>query len=271
MKEDATAKELESLLREALNSGLESPRGGTPILQLKTVPLQVQSVPMKPAASASATPAPVVDVAPPSGLAERLAPDSVRPPATKAPEKSTRSRSSFLALLALGAFAVAAAGGAAWLARDKHAVPVASAATTTAPHANEQSSEGAVGISIAARPGDAPASTETSNVDAPAAAVPAPPPTFVAPVPEPASAKAEGAEAKEAKAEAKVAKAEVKPRPSPAPAAPKAEVKSEKTATSEKTDKTEKKEAAPSAPAPASPPAGSVDALLQQQLKGAIP
>src|SRR5687767_8386453 len=47
MKEDAAAKELENLLRDALNTGIESPRGGVPIVQLKTVPLQVQHIPQK--------------------------------------------------------------------------------------------------------------------------------------------------------------------------------------------------------------------------------
>ena len=274
MKEDATAKELENLLREALKSGLESPRGGTPILQLKTVPLQVQPVPVKPVVAAPPSEAERNSV---PGLAEKLAPDSIRPPGPKQ-TSSSRSRTSVFALAALGIFALAAAGGAAWLARERHAIPVASAATTQATQAtpsNESppSSEGAVGISVAARPADPPAAV----TEAPKASTPAPPPTFSEPAlvrttaaaPERTEPKEAKAEANEAKTEAKEAKTEPKPKHSTVATA-KAEAKSEKTTIADKPEKPEKKEVAPP-PAPATPPAGSVDALLEQQLKGAIP
>src|SRR5690606_987388 len=112
MKDDASAKELEKLLREALSAGLESPRGATPILQLKTMPLQVQAPPKAPTpSSAESTPD-----EPPS-LADKLAPESIRPPAPAAPRK--KSRASAIALGALAALALGAIGAAAWLGQ-KH-------------------------------------------------------------------------------------------------------------------------------------------------------
>src|SRR5258708_4219541 len=66
MKEDNAEHDLDALLRDALNNGLESPRGAAPILQLRTMPLEVQ-------AGAIAT----RDSVP--GLAPKLAPESVAP------------------------------------------------------------------------------------------------------------------------------------------------------------------------------------------------
>ncbi|MBX3222145.1 MAG: hypothetical protein KF795_16630 [Labilithrix sp.] len=287
MKEDAAAKELEDLLRDALNTGLESPRGGTPLLQLKTVPLQVQQIPMKQAAPRPAT---ATATAPPNsgpGLADKLAPDSIRPAAPAAAKdapKAKRSRSSLVALLVVGGFALAAAGGAAWLARQRDGFSMASAATRapaeSAP-ADVAPAEGAVGLSVAARPADGPA-TEGAPADvANATPTPPPPPTFnsgseappastavaatTARADKPEAKEAKPTEVKDAKPETKDAKpAEVKAKPvAPAPVAKPAP---EKTATAEKV---EKKEAPP--PAAPTPPAASVDALLEQQLKGAIP
>jgi hypothetical protein len=270
MKEDATAKELERLLRDALNTTAEPARGATPLLQLKTVPLQVQHIPVKAQpAPKKAEPKPEVIVAPKietasdsiPELADRLAPESVPPRA--ASSNQNRSRSSRVALLAMGALAVAATGAAFWFARER--APMTSTAPVTAAAAPEgASTEGAVGISISARPlaaTAAPTNEAPKAEEAKPAPVAAPPPVVAAPTPSPA-ARAEKPEAKEAKADVKEPKAETKPKHSTLAA---------KVEKAEASPKPERKEPAP---APASPPNGggssAVDAL-NQQLKGAIP
>lgn len=279
MKEDAAAKELEELLRDALKTGVDQPRSGAGPIQLSTVPLKVQPVPMKPAARVQAPPVAQRESIP--GLADKLAPESVRPPApAKKPE--AKSGSSIYALIAVGAFALAFGGGAWWL--RTHSPPEAATAPVApvAPAAEPTTSEGAVGIAVAARPAPAPSAAEsTAPQEAkpaeakpaetkPVAAEPAPAPVAAAPAvttaetkpaaPVPVAVAPSKPEPKEAK-EAKPAPTHRHAAPAPRPEAP----KGEKTATA---DKPEKKEAAP---APAAPAGGSVDALLQQQLKGAIP
>lgn len=280
MKEDASAKELENLLREALNTGLETPRGGAaPLVQLKTVPLQVQHIPIRKAAPAPApavaVSVPAVDQAPDSigGLADKLAPESVPPKAMKKEAAPKKKRTSTFALLGVGLFALAAAGGAVWFARHRHPFGIASAATTnTTPVAQATtqatSTEGAVGIAVASRPVDAPAGTTTPEAKTDVA-TPAPPPTFAA---VPAAAPPVVANAKVEKstpAPAEKAAPAEKPKSShhsTAAAKPAPEPKPEKAEKSASADKPADKPAA----APAAPGA-SVDAILQQQLKGAIP
>jgi len=279
MKEDASAKELENLLREALNTGLETPRGGAaPLVQLKTVPLQVQHIPIRKAAAPAPAPAavsvPAVDQAPDSigGLADKLAPESVPPKAMKKEPPAKKKRTSTFALLGVGLFALAAAGGAVWFARHRHPFGIASAATTnTTPAAQATtqatSTEGAVGIAVASRPVDAPAASATTEVKTDVA-TPAPPPTFAAAAaaapPVVANAKAE----KSTPAPAEKAAPAEKPKTShhsTAAAKPAPEPKPEKAEKSASADKPADKPAAPAAPG------ASVDAILQQQLKGAIP
>jgi hypothetical protein len=261
MKEEATAKELENLLRDAL-SGLETPRGHVPLVQLKTVPLDIQTLP-KPAPSSSR----VVESASSSQseprLADKLAPESIRPSATAKsadPSRGVEKRhTSRFALGAIGLLAIAAAGGALWFSQQRHAMPIASAATNTnaKPNAASVASEGAVVIAAVSRPSEA-ANTTAPGPSAKGEATPAkteePKPVAAPVLPSPVVAgKA---------APTPVEKPEVKTKHVAAPvAAPKAVV-----AKKEDTKPVEK--ASPPPPAPAG---ASVDALLQQQLKGAIP
>jgi hypothetical protein len=258
MKDDASAKELEKLLRDALSAGLESPRGTTPILQLKTMPLEVQAPPKAPAASSVES----ASDEPPS-LADKLAPESIRPPAPVAPKKKG-SHASAIALGALAALALGAIGMAAWLGRGHDATSETSVATTAA-----NTSEGAVAIGVASRPADSPGEPRAASKDEP---TPAPPPTFVAtaadppPPAEPSPYAARPAPAAHAeKAADKTEKVEAKPKP----AAPKPAEKKEAKPAEKASTASEKAAAAPPPPAPA--PSSSVDALLEQQLKGAIP
>jgi hypothetical protein len=270
MKEDAAAKELEDLLRDALNAGLEPPRGATPLMQLKTVPLQVQHIPMKPAAAPKPPP---VETAPDSitGLADKLAPESIPPPAPSRTATTKRSRSSLVALVTVGTIALAAAGGAVWLSHERHA-PIASAGTTAAMQTSNDTpaTEGAVGIPVAARPAEtstpAPTPTEGAKIGDGKPTTTGAATLAVAAASTPVSAKADKLDAKPELKDAKENKAETKPKHSPASA--KTEAKAEKTTTVEKKEAAQPPAPPPPPPAPA---AGGVDALLQQQLKGAIP
>jgi hypothetical protein len=297
MKEEGSGKELEALLREALNSGLETPRGGggTPIHQLKTVPLTVQTLPKR----APSIEEPSRDSVP--GLAKKLAPNSVppKPQAVKASaaaqakgkskgkEKESgkvaraeigaapERRSSGSALFAIGFIALAAAGGAIWFAQKHQMGPLATTAPPTAqaavtPAATTSVVEGAVGIAVV-RPPDAPTSPPaTIAASTPAAPAPEPPPPATKPEEPrpPATLTLGGSPPPVTKAaEPKVVQPKEDPKPAPrvhhASAAPKPEPKPEKAAAP-----------TPPTPAPApapAPAAGGVDALLQQQLKGAIP
>jgi cytoskeletal protein RodZ len=288
MKDDR-ATELEALLRDALNSGAESPRGKTPILQLKTMPVSLQdSVVPTPAAA----PAVARAVEPPAPESSRLVSESVPPKPTpvkakaaaqakrntsrnKVTKSDKRGRSSLVAVLSIGLVALGAAGSAAWVARKHRTVAVATvtAAETAAPAVTgappAAASEGAVGIQVASRPAEtkpaeAPKVDEAKAAAAAAAPVSPAAPVVVAPV---------------VAAPVVAAKIDVKPEPKaatpretpPAAPAPKpvvhhsAVAKAEKPAAAEKPPVAEKPAAAP-APQPA-----SVDAILQQQLKGAIP
>jgi hypothetical protein len=262
MKEDdASAKEIEKLLRESLNAGLESPRGATPILQLKTMPLQVQAPPKAPAPSSGEG----ASHDPPS-LADKLAPESIRPPASAAP-KAKSSRASVIALGTLAMMALGATGVAAWLGRGHDATSETSAGAAAA-----STSEGAVAIGVASRPADSPSAARTASSDEPR---PAPPPTFIAtataatppaePLPHAArptpAAPAEKAVDKTEKVEAE-AEVEAKPKP----AAPKPVAKKEAKTAEKAAEKT-----AATPPPPTAAPPSSVDALLEQQLKGALP
>jgi hypothetical protein len=296
MKEDAAAKELENLLRDALNTGIESPRGGVPIVQLKTVPLQVQHIPQKkPPTSTKSVPQRVAAPPPSSARAVDQAPDSVPQLADRLEAKSLRpaaeqrkSRASTIAIFLLGLGAIAAAGGAAWRAKNQkdataNQTPVATTTATTVvttTNATPSSTEGAVGISLTSRPANessssAPAAptpaAETKPAETAAAApptTPAPPPTSKVEEPPPPVVKA----AATPKAAPPTPEAKPEPTPkkhaaAPPPPAPTPKAEPKPAATPEKK---EAKAEPPPKPAPA-PANGGVDALLQQQLKGAIP
>ncbi len=271
------AENLSSMLREALKEqGLEV---GPALQQPKTVPLvQVQKVAPapQPAPAPAVVPAVVPSAHPPGAPAERAAttPPVVVSASAKKPETTKRSTgTSAIALGVMGLLALGATGGAMWLAKKKPMTAVASAATT--PHtgasaalpASAQPEDTAVAVAPAARPA-APVVSATAAAEAKpeppetkpetkpeakpeAKPQPAPPQRFVASTPpatKPSSVVASAPPPKAAApAPAPVAKSEPKPKPV------------------EKNDVEEKRPAAPSAPA------GSVDALLQQQLKGAIP
>ena len=295
MKNDGGAKDLEALLRDALNQGIDS-RGAAPITQLKTMPLEVQVAPRPAALERESVP----------GLAPKLAPDSARPPSVASPPSSPsavspsskkrsepppRARSSVLALVTVGALALTAATGA-WLASRRPVAPVAGASATS-PSTVVTTTEGAVGIPVTSRPAQPPpaetaSTTEKDQAKAAETAKPTEPPPAVTAAAAPTPVAPVAAVAPETKPEAKpetkpetkpAAKAEAKPVAASEPKADKPEPKpaakahgggaraDRSSAPAEKADKADKP-AAPPAPTPA---AGSVDALLQQQLKGAIP
>ncbi len=279
MKDDAAgATELEALLRDALND-LETPRGGgSPILQLRTVPLQLQDIaPARARAAAVAVaPAPVEGVPESSS---RLVSESIPPKAMATKAKASaqakrgksktttghvaaaaeprRSRASLYAVLTLGAIALAAAGGAAWRARPHAVVPVATAETTVAPVAAPVvTAEGALGIAVASRPADAPKDDAAKPEDKALAANPITARVDSRPEGKPAEIR------RDPQAPAPVAIAKPAAQHHSA-LSPRAEAKAPPMVPD--------KPAAATVAAPPPPAPASVDALVQQQLKGAIP
>lgn len=280
MKEDSATKELENLLREAMNYDLEPSRGEQPLVQLKTMPLDVQQLPKKPpTVTKSVAPAPPSSaraVEPPPDSIPQLADKLEAPPSAAAAKPAAaaappKSRASMYALMALGTIALAAAGGAAWRAKHGGLASTSAPEPTTSATAAE-SAEAVVGIAVS-RPTEATPSASVLATSEPApppttkSEEPAPPASTVAAVVEPPKAAEPPRAAEPPKAEPKPTAAEPKvvaPKPHVTVAAKPAEVKP-----------VEKKEAkaAPSEKKEEPKPAttGGVDALLQQQLKGAIP
>ena len=279
MKDDAAgATELEALLRDALND-LETPRaGGSPILQLKTVPLKIEDLAPARArvpAAVAARSAPVERVPESS----RLVSESVPPKAMAVKAKASaqakrgkasttgrnasvepkRSRASLYAVLGLGAVALAAAGGAAWRVRP-HPVAAVATAERAAVVAPAATAEGAVGIAVASRPADAPR-------DPPKEDAPRPEPTAFAvnPITSRVDSRPEGKPA-EIRRELQAPPIAVARPAVHHAAAPRAEARP-----SMVPDRPAAAAAPPAAPAAPPPAPASVDALLQQQLKGAIP
>lgn len=296
MKDDVPSN-LENLLHDALKTGLDAPRGGVPIVQLKTVPLHVQGAPKSSGAPPSS--------AAPRGLAVKV--ESVRPRA--APAKTVKAagktspRTSFVALGIMGSFVVAAATGAVWLARERRAAPLAGLAPppATGNTVTRGTSEGAVGIAIASRPASSRASVTPDGTGVEpsvksedskrAAMTPSQAPTSDVGLPKTErldktnslvnsghvdppggsdrSAKHDTNDKDDKSERGEVAKVD-RPEPRQRVGAPPAAARPDPKAASP-----EKKDAKPAEraekTASTSPPAGSVDALLQQQLKGAIP
>lgn len=244
MKEDATAQELGNLLRDALSNGFESPRGETPILQLDTMPLPVQRIPIRP----------VVEAVPES--VPRLAPVSVSRPETVVTVSRTKrsSRTPIVAFAAIGLIALAAASGGIWMTKNPHALAVARRDTSTVVSPEPSTHEHAVAIALASRPTETLSEAPARENEMRAAAKPS---GLV-----------------DAKMQTTPTAANGIAPPEPTEARPKIY---SVTATSkplpEKTEKiaAEKREGSPPPPTPAPPSGGSVDALLEQQLKGAIP
>lgn len=236
--DDATAMEIEKLLRDALSSGAESAHGGTPLLQLKTVPLPVQPAPVAPARPTVAATEPIAP-----GLADKLAPESVRPPAPS-PSRN-RSRASVFTLLGMGTFTLAALAGAIWLAREHHTDAMfASAELTTTSPSDDTAVQDAVGIAVAARPA----------AEGPKETAPAPPPPFK----ESASAPPKAGTKPETRG--------ARPRHSAVTEKTEAKAKAEKADADRVEAKVER-----AAPVVAGHTPSAVDAVLQQQLKSAIP
>ena len=271
MKEDAAAKELEDLLRDALETGIGAPssrqaaRAQQQMGQMRTVPLPFKPGPSKPLVTTGRR----IDV----GLAAianeedddepRLNADAF----ASAPEpEQKKSRLGLFAVLAVAVLGLGA-GGYAWKLQHRAAAQAAAAAAVVSPA--PAVTEGAVGFSVASRPA-MPAATDPKPEDPvgaatiakaevilkPEPAPVAPPPVFAA-APRPVSTAPVVAAAPRPESKPAYVRPEPPPRPEPKPVVAAA-----------------RPEPAPAprpAPAAPQPAAGSVDALLQQQLKGAIP
>jgi hypothetical protein len=233
-----------------------------------------------------AAPAPAPVPAPAAAVSSRVAapaaPQTKRPAAKEiskrdAPTAKVRKKKSSLPTIMLvftGMIAAVAAGGAVWQAKKLKAAtaPVARAdtpATNGAP--TTTSTEGAVKFVVPARPGEEPTPVDTTapaEVKPPepappptVAAEPQPPATAVVAPPPPAPPPPAPPPPATVAAKDPPPKAHPHGRAQPPPADPPPAPPPKKTASSE-----EKK----TTPAPAATPAG-VDAILQQQLKSAIP
>ena len=274
MKEDAAAKELEDLLRDALETAAPPQSARQPQGAMRTMPLPFTPAPAQPLSTAGNR----IDVAlkhaedDPDDI-PRLAVDAFA--TTPPPEK--KSRAGLLAVLGVALVACAAGGGAYW--KTKHPTVTAPAVVAqAAPVATTTASEGAVGFAVAARPADAPPAAEPKPDEVVGAATiakadvvakPEPVVAAAAPKPEPRPSPVVAAAPKPEPRPVVAAAPKPEPRPvvaAPPPPAPKPEPKPVVAAAPPP----------PPAPAPAprptaAPQAASVDAILQQQLKGAIP
>ncbi len=282
----AIGPELRALAQQALERKGEEPpsladileptkdekKKAEPIVQ-KTVPLAFPvakevfaqaAVQAQQAVVPGVAPAPIVAAPPASPRAVPAAPASApakKPTAAEQAKRDVptakipRKRSSLptVLLVVTGIIAVGAAGGAVWQAKKMGAQAAPPAPTTT---------EGAVKFAVPARPADDPA-PPPADTTPPAEVKPAdPPPPVTAAAADPAPPTTAKPADPAAKPDPKTADTKpvhhtrvVAPPPPPAPVAA-AEPK-----------KTEDKKPA----APAATPAPSVDAILQQQLKSAIP
>ncbi len=240
-----------------MNKEPQARREGLPA-QLKTVPLTAEGLAAARAAAAALSAANSRESkSPPREKIETGSVSAVT--AEKTPRK--RSRGTMLTLAAIAGLVVVCAGAGLVQRNNKTVVatapveamqpPVANAAAAPAPPA-----ETAVGFAVAARPPTEPAAAEPAPVVAAPVAVAPVAPVALAPepvaAPEPIAKHPRRAPAAAAPAPEPAAKAEPPaPKPKAVAAAPAPE---------------EKKPTPAAAPAPA-----SVDALLQQQLKSAIP
>jgi hypothetical protein len=286
----AIGPELQALARQALERQGDQPPSLDSILdpkekeaRAKDAPLQQKTVPLalpvvkevfaaaqaKAQAAASSAPANVPGVAMPLPVAK---PKKLAPMEISAREAQTikipRKRSSLptVLLLLTGFVAAAAAVGAVWQAKKLgNATASTRPDTPAATTATATSTERAVKFSVPARPDE---TTQPADTTPPAEVKPPEPPPLqpVAtaepppspPSPTPASAHVEPPGKTEPAAKGhhtRVAPAGGAPATAAAPAA----------AEPKKTASEDKKPAAPAGPAP------SVDAILQQQLKSAIP
>lgn len=277
MKEDAAAKELEDLLRDALETAAPPHSTRQPQGSMRTMPLPFTPAPAQPLATSGNR----IDVAlkhaeeDPDDI-PRLAVDAF---ATSPPQEK-KSRAGLFAVLGVALVAVAAGGAAFW--KTKHATPAAPAVVAqAAPVATTTASEGAVGFAVAARPADAPPAAEPKPDEAVGAAtiakadvVAKPEPVVAAPAPPPPAARPAAVVAAAPKAEPRPVVAAPTPAPRPVVVAPPPAAKPEPRPAPPPVVAA----APPPAPKPEPPPRpvaapqpASVDAILQQQLKGAIP
>jgi hypothetical protein len=230
-----------------------------PFDQLPTVPLSVQPMPKARQVDAPIKPPPSVPREPEDRKETAPSAGTGTPSQVKA-----RLRASVIAVAIVGLLAATCAGAAAWFAWGPHVEPIAGAARSiadTSPKANIMTAESAVGITVASRTTQPAEGPKAEASDAKPLPIPAPPPTF-----NPTSTKVEDAD------ETSRSVREPKPKRATARAATKAESKAGPPERQSVEDKATEK---PATTAPvtttATPPAGSVDALLQQQLRGAIP
>jgi hypothetical protein len=251
---------LQEIVRDALKAnGLDPDTGKTPLIQPRTLPM-IEPQPLKAPAIAKEEPPAAPASAPSAASAAKT---------TAIVPRRSKSRTSAIVLGLMGICVVASAGAAAHLARTKSAVRPASAAVATheppAP-ATQATTESAVKIASGARPAEAAPATPASEQPTTAPATePAPAVAAAAPAETASDEKKEErrhTRRRAPKAEAPssqpatTAAAEAKPREEPKPVV--------KTASAAEEKKPEEKKAAPAA-------AGSVDAILQQQLNSAIP
>lgn len=233
--------------------------------QLKTIPLTAAGLAAAQASAAALSKANSRESSPP-----RTKGEAARSPVSAAVEPARRkvSRGTTVTLAAIGVLAIACAG-AGWTQRNNKTV-VAQTGTTSAPAVKEATpaaqpptAETAVGFVVAARPTSAPtegAAPAEVKTEAKVEAAPAAPPTGM-PAPVVEAAPEAAAPTKRVTMRPRVVSEPAPKADPPAPREPKAKPP-EKTASA----------APPEAPKPAPAAApSSVDAILQQQLKSAIP
>lgn len=239
----------------------ESPR------QLKTIPLTAAGLAAAQASAAALSKAASRRESNPPHPKADAASVTAAPQAERAPEKA--SRAATMTIAAIGALAIVCAG-AAWTQRNNQTVVSTAPATAAAPAIKEATSlpatpvaqppvaETAVGFVVAARPsppGERPAAPAV-DVKTEAQAAPAPATATATPAAEPEPPK----------------RVTTRPRVTAEPA-PKADPPAPPPREPAKAKPPERTASAPveaPKPAPAAAPS-SVDAILQQQLKSAIP